>query len=545
MAEKEKKEKQLEMLASKDGGGAGGLLDLMGDTMAERLVGEIHTLLDNAAGGEGGGGLKVLDLRGEDEKESPAVEVQQFRKEESEKKEDWEVVQKAQKASQDPHLKDLVNERNKAWRKVHDAKQVVKKYTSQLHDTETFIKNENLDTFQSREILDKLEQTRKVIEKALVKAREDVAVEEEKAKDISHKIVAQQGKLRLHEEFVWKRKLDILYHKMRSGPEQFTGSGSASRFSNIVKEMAADYMKATGEPLVRMDDYFDYAKRYIKDSEVKSFEGLRKFMSFANKDLALNAVEAIKLNADEEMMEFSKEVESLPEEKRIKVAKFKDIVKDDVREKFSDILKEVSDELELPEGDVDQDEAMRSMSELLDQLVSKLAGPSEKMAEVKKQALEVKKQALELKQAAEAVASESVNLKRDGKRSVKKELRDEGENQHRGDIPIREADEDYDDDITRDDHLIFGQQEEEQDSKLDAAITDTRKKLEEAEAEVARLENESKNVKVSVTKLGTGEELDPEEAAKIAKRLEGTIKDKLAKLGIDTGSRPIEVRAHC
>merc|ERR1719370_1699391 len=226
------------------------------------------------------------------------------------------------------------------------------------------------------------------------------------------------------------------------------------------------------------------------------------------------------------MMEFSKEVESLPEEKRIKVAKFKDIVKDDVREKFSDILKEVSEELELPEGDVDQDEAMKSMSELLDQLVSKLAGPSEKMAGVKKQALE-------LKQAAEAVASESVNLKRDGKRSVKKELREDSEEVHqqRGDIPIREADEDYDE--------IFG---EEEDAKLDAAITDTRKKLEEAEAEVARLEDESKNVKVSVTKLGTGEELNPEEAAKIAKRLEGTIKDKLAKLGIDTGSRPIEVK---
>merc|ERR1719341_2977111 len=169
---------------------------------------------------------------------------------------------------------------------------------------------------------------------------------------------------------------------------------------------------------------------------------------------------------------------------------------------------------------------MKSMSELLDQLVSKLAGPSEKMAGVKKQALE-------LKQAAEADASESVNLKRDGKRSVKKELREDSEeaHQHRGDIPIQEADEDYDE--------IFG---EEEDAKLDAAITDTRKKLEEAEAEVARLEDESKNVKVSVTKLGTGEELNPEEAAKIAKRLEGTIKDKLAKLGIDTGSRPIEVK---
>merc|ERR1711872_881454 len=62
------------------------------------------------------------------------------------------------------------------------------------------------------------------------------------------------------------------------------------------------------------------------------------------------------------------------------------------------------------------------------------------------------------------------------------------------------------------------------------------------EKELARLEKENENVKVSVTKLGTGEELDPEEAAKIAKRLEGTIKDKLAKLGIDTGSRPIEVK---
>merc|ERR1719234_2370974 len=150
----------------------------------------------------------------------------------------------------------------------------------------------------------------------------------------------------------------------------------------------------------------------------------------------------------------------------------------------------------------------------------------------------VKKQALELKKAAEAVASGNVNLKRDGKQSVKKELREDSEDSHqqRGDIAIKEADEDYDE--------IFGDEEEEEDdAKLDAAITDTRKKLEKAKAEVARLENEnSKNVKVSVTKLGTGEEINPEEAAKIAKRLEGTIKDKLAKLGIDTGSRPIEVK---
>merc|ERR1719402_847945 len=498
LAEKEKKEKQMEMLTSSKEAVAGGgaLLDLMGDTMAERLVGEIHTLLDSAVGGEGGK-LKVFDLRGEEEKESPALEVQQYRKDEKEKilkeyeeeqepKEGWDVVHKAQKASEDPHLKDLVNQRNKAWRKVHDAKQVVKKYTSQLHDTETFIKNENLDTFQSREILDKLEQTKKVREKALMKAREDVALEEEKAKDISHKIVAQQGKLKLHEEFVWKRKLDILYHKMRTGPEQFTGSGNPTRFSNIVKEMASDYMKATGEPLLKMDDYFDYAKRYVKESELKSFEGLRKFMSFANKDLALNAVDEIKANGgDPEMAEFTKHIINLADDKKAKVEKFRDIVKDDVREKFSDILKEVSDELELPDGDVDPEEAMKTMSELLDQLISKLPGSSEKMEGVKKQARE-------LKQAADKVAKESfVSLKRDGKKSVKKELRDEDEQQQqRGDIPITKADEEKEeeeDETTRD---IFGGSDD-QDAKLDAALRHTKKKLEEAEAEVARLEKEN------------------------------------------------------
>ena len=76
----------MEMLTSSKEAVAGGgaLLDLMGDTMAERLVGEIHTLLDSAVGGEGGK-LKVFDLRGEEEKESPALEVQQYRKAEKEK----------------------------------------------------------------------------------------------------------------------------------------------------------------------------------------------------------------------------------------------------------------------------------------------------------------------------------------------------------------------------------------------------------------------------------------------------------------------------
>ena len=75
--------------------GAGGLLELMGDNMADRLVGEINTLLDSAlARGEGGpatvGGVKVVTLKGE--QESPAVEVQQYNRLVEGKAEKWDLV---------------------------------------------------------------------------------------------------------------------------------------------------------------------------------------------------------------------------------------------------------------------------------------------------------------------------------------------------------------------------------------------------------------------------------------------------------------------
>lgn len=347
--------------------------------------------------------------------------------------------------------------------------------------------------------------------------------------------MAVQKKANLHEVLVWKRKLDLLQYKMEAGPEQFTGSGSPTRFSNIVKELAVDYKKATGESLVKIDDYFKYAKKFVNEEGLDKFEALRKFMQFANKDLAMMIIDDIKTNTNEEMKEFNKEVEEMSEEKKIKVAKFRDIVKDDVREKFSDILKEVSDELNLPDGDVDQEEAMRAMSATLDQLVSKLAGSSDKMKDVQKQIVDLKKE----------VAGETVDLKRDGKRSVKKELREEDEPQ-RGDMSIKDDDDEEEE-----------EEEEEYEAKLDDALAEAKKKLEVAEAEVEQLEKEWKgelpqklaetggndNLKVTVTKMGggVGEELSAEQAAKLASRLEGTIKDKLAKLGIDT-HRPIEVK---
>jgi len=171
--------------------------------------------------------------------------------------------------------------------------------------------------------------------------------------------------------------------------------------------------------------------------------------------------------------------------------------------------------------------------------MNKLAGAGDKIHKVQKHVANLK-QVSEDKEATD----EMVNLKRDNKKSVKKELRED-----RADI------------IPDDD--------DEEDDDMDIKFKDTMKQLEEAEAEVESLEKEFinlsnspqlkedtdievptenantdlENVKVSLTNLSPGgEPLDDEQTNKIVKKLEGTIRDKLTKLGLDTGGRPIEVK---
>ena len=52
---------------------------------------------------------------------------------------------------------------------------------------------------------------------------------------------------------------------------------------------------------------------------------------------------------------------------------------------------------------------------------------------------------------------------------------------------------------------------------------------------------ESDNVKVSVTNMSPGVETD-EKTGEMVKKLEDSIKDKLSKLGVETGGRPIEIK---
>lgn len=261
------------------------------------------------------------------------------------------------------------------------------------------------------------------------------------------------------------------------------------------------------------------------------------------------------------MLVFDKEVDALSDSGKKKVSKFRDIVKDDVREQFSDILKEVSEDLELPDGDVDKDEAMKAMGETLDQLIGKLSGAEDKIDKVQKHVMDLKKLSADQEE-----TDNMVSLKRDGKKSVKKELHIDENGYARGDIPgiHTRSDVPVRKDVDEVDEL--GEAEEDE---LDSEILETKQKLEDAEKEVEQLEKEVKeltettkplipnkspqietkdleldNVKVSVTKLSAGgvEGMDEEQTDKFVKRLEGTIKDKLSQLGLDTGNRPIEVK---
>eukprot|EP00092_Neocalanus_flemingeri_P041154 GFUD01044812.1.p1 GENE.GFUD01044812.1~~GFUD01044812.1.p1 ORF type:complete len:601 (+),score=262.34 GFUD01044812.1:1153-2955(+) len=443
----------------------------------------------------------------------------------------WDLIHHKHQPVSDPAVQELITERNTIWRKIHEAKKTVKKYTSQLHDTDTFLKNEKVDTFENKEIVDKLEQQKKTIEKALVNARETVADLEVNSKDISHKIVSTQNKLRQSEEKHWKRKISILEDMMKKGSTDYT---------IILKEMAKDYKKATNERLIKIDDYFKVAQKFLtEEDDLEGFKKLRLYMKFADGEL-LNIEEEEILEEEDEI--FGKEIENLSKENIETAAKFRDVVKDDVRHKFSDILKEVSKELELPEGDVDKDEAMAAMTKTLDQLMNKLSGAGEQIDKVQKHVADLKKISAD-----KDGTDDMVSLKRDNTKSVKKELRE-----NRADIMPDDENE-----------------EEDEDEELDIKLKDTMQKLEEAEAEVETLEkeflhlsksdqlkeetateastdqakNDLKNVKVSVTNLSPGgDSLDTEQTNKIVKKLEGTIREKLSKLGLDTGGRPIEVK---
>jgi len=280
--------------------------------------------------------------------------------------------------------------------------------------------------------------------------------------------------------------------------------------NNIVN----DYRKVTNERLKSIEDYIKVARKIVGDTfPEEDLAEISNELQIYNEFLPLET-------------EFLDEISELSEDNLETAAKFKDVVKDDIRAKFKDILKEVSEELDIPDGDVDKDEAMAEMSQTLDRLMTKIAGTGKAIDRVQKNVDDLKEIA------ADKAVTDKMSLKRDNKRSVKKDL-----SQKEEEIEDYEDIEDLDEDLEED---IDGLEEAED-------------LLDQAEAELSALEKEMKdlestgkkeagdNVKVSVTNMSPGVDTD-EKTGEIMKKLEDNIKDKLSKLGLDTGGRPIEIK---
>lgn len=529
-AKKKEAERTKELLASEGAGAQGGpgldgLLSSLSDNMADNLVSEIHSLLDRAMAGEAGGGLKVIDLRDKEEKEEEKDETHN-EEEEGEKKRpvkgdssestasegSWDLVHHKHNPPPDPELRQLVAQRNQLWRKIHEAKKQVKKYTSHLHDTDTFIKNEKADGFNA-DVVERLEMQKKTIEKALSRAHDSVAELEQKGKDVSHQLVAAQNRLMRTEERDWNARLTQIRELIKAGDLHLEIHKNPF-LNHIVK----DYRKVTNERLKSIEDYIKVARKIVGDTfPEEDLAEISNELQIYNEFLPLET-------------EFMDEILELSEENVETAAKFKDVVKEDIRAKFKDILKEVSEELDIPDGDVDKDEAMAEMSKTLDRLMTKIAGTGKAIDRVQKNVDGLKQIA------ADKAVTDEMSLKRDNKHSVKKDL-----SQKEEEIEDYEDVEDIEEDLEENEEDIEGLEEAED-------------LLDQAEAELSALEKEMKdlqstgkkeaaadNVKVSVTNMSPGVETD-EKTGEIMKKLEDNIKDKLSKLGLDTGGRPIEIK---
>lgn len=577
------------------------ILNFAGDNMADTLFKELNTMLDSALTGNMQSGIKVIDLRPKEGKvdninspsQESATKVDETETDLVEKlgvltntksgenangdlftpDGKWNLLNTVQKPILDEQYKNLVASRNDMWRKIHDAKKEVKKYASQLHDTKTFLENESIDVFKNKKVVEKLKQQQKTLEKAVAAAKEKVRLFEGASKDVSRMIVAKQGNLRLLEEQLWTGRIEVLVEMMKQG---------ATDFTEQLQDMADDYRKITNERLLKIDDYFKVAKAIVNFDDIEDSDKLEIFMKFADGELM-----SVAEKDGEAIMKFNREVDKLSEARLSRAAKFRDVIKDDVREKFGEILKEVSDELELPDGDVDKDDAMKAMSETLDQLIGKLSVNGDRLNKVQKQVADLKKLTADQDET-DRIAS----LRRDNKKTVKKDLWVDENGFARGSIPGIHKSDDYQPDdssvaLTSESHdkeeLLSGDsttdnepnsldkeelQETKDIEKLDSEIKELDNEIKELDTEESELEKIIKDlkgqsgkqlipnklpaadldkVKVSVTKVtaigdSTASDIDEEQTAKIVKRLEGTLKDKLGKLGLETGGRPIEVK---
>jgi len=505
----------LNLLNGKPDTSAGGV----GNGAMDKLMKELGSFVDSALAGAGGKeSVKIVAMHEpvanpptptQKDEDPDIVRIKKELKEDGESiaklEEKWNLIKRKKDLTTDRRTILLKEERNAVWEKIHENKHLIKKFSSQLKDTETFLQN-NLEKELKYDagIIEKLEIQKKQLEKAIEKARStllDLEVEEKIVKrrlDV-HIIALQQAGERfssLYEELKLLRLAEL------EDPEQYHG---------VLAKVMQHYAMLTGAKLLKFSDWFDMARHHVLFDQ--AFLETRKFYMFADGEIPeinekhgldisqpTQKIEDIIENDIENLMKQIRENEvSLGPQGQVSL----DEVKENVKGEFSNILKEAMDELNIDDLELDKvDESMDLMEGELDKLMEKLKG-------------------------AEDVVDSSIrNLekggKHDGKKSVKKELREDA-------------------DLT-------------QTEKSQNTLKETKRKLQEIETELDQVEvglkEKKKQLKVETEKVEVEfkkitenglETLDGEGSQQLAKKIESSLKDRLGKLGIDK-NKPIEIK---
>ena len=286
------------------------LLSSLGDNMAETLVTEITSLLGTAVSGEtAAGGIKVIDLRDKETKPD----------DESEKVEDWNIIHEPG-SQPNKDLEELISERNQLWRAIHENKKLIKKYSSQLRDTNTFLANERLEQSNDNTV-EKLETQQKTIENLLTKTSEALIELESKSKDVAQKIISTQNKIRINIE----KELKTWITRLTEMENLYIDD---SNIHDLLMEMSIDYKKTTNEWLHKIDDYFGVASKLVGDKyDSDKMSKHHQYLMFW--DQYLPTREEVMLHmAEQAELEF----DVFDDDDVGKTAKFRDVIKENVRQ---------------------------------------------------------------------------------------------------------------------------------------------------------------------------------------------------------------------
>merc|ERR1719319_1504380 len=572
------------------------LQSMVGDKVADKMVLELNSLLDTALKQQGGGGaIKVVDLRGNNlgkekimnsllKSKKPKQDSEEDEKEEKEGR--WDVVHGGHKNyfRSDPAVQKHLRERNTLWRKIHETKKRITKVKSQIQDHANLIKN-HAET-SSKEALALFYGKKTELEEQLVVAKESLVMLEDAARDVSHSLVHAQQESRKN---MVKERLDEIRKLMQSGTAQ------PNDYHVVLAKLKRDYKSMTGKTLLFMSQWFELVE---KDVQGQDLEKIRTFMKFADGELPSvtevsgsepSGLDDVKQeNGDDEMEEFDQKIDSLSGKEKQRLGKIRNVLKDDLKDQFAEILKEVKDDLDLEEADLDRDLAMDKLAETLDDLMGKLSGAEEKIDRVHKHVEKVKKMvdtANKEENGKDSIHEDGIlspniqkeSTKHDGKKSVKKELNDaEDEIFGEDDKELVKSDEEenfnYEEAhqqllevekklVDLNQNLEYETKQLQKLTKLQDAtkaspdVLDGKDVLDKVDGKDVLDKVDGKDalddpnkVEVKITKINSNpKSLDGPLSSmatqddKIVKKLETSIKDKLEKFGLETGGK-IEVK---